>query len=332
MGTYYNGPKSDHFDGKHFFNPWNKRQNSWLALIRWRMTANPRPWPEHLVNEYSDVPPNSVQGPEIRVSFVGHATVLIQTQGVNILTDPIWSERAGPFNWLGPKRLTDPGISFEKLPKIDLVLISHNHYDHLDQNTIQKLWRRDKPLIVTPLGNDSIIHSNDSSIIVKTLDWGQSIKLNKEFEVYLEPAQHWSGRGFSDRDEALWGAFVIKTISGNIYFAGDTGYSDGETFRKAKAKFGRFRFAMLPIGSYEPRWFMRYGHMNPEEAVFAHQDLGRPYTLPMHFGTFRLSDESFHDPLKALDIAKRSHDIDERIQVLKVGQVWQVPEINSSIS
>ena len=171
MKRYYQGPKSDHFDGTKFFNPWSPFPLSFFDLLCWRLTAKPAPWPKHLENTMSDLPPDRVEGTELRVSFVGHDTVLIQTQGINILTDPIWSLRASPFSWAGPKRVCAPGIPFDKLPKIDLVLISHCHYDHLDLATIHKLWTRDKPRIITPLGNDTIIQLHNPAIHVETLDW-----------------------------------------------------------------------------------------------------------------------------------------------------------------
>lgn len=325
MSRYYKGPENDHFDGKEFFNPWFPFPLSMFDLLRWRMTAKPAPWPKHLENVMSDRPPDKIEGSDLRVSFVGHDTVLIQTQGLNILTDPIWSLRASPVSWAGPKRVSAPGIPFDRLPKIDLVLISHCHYDHLDLPTIQRLWSRDKPLIVTPLGNDAIIQLHDPSIRVETLDWHQWKAVNHQCAIHLEPLQHWSARTLWDRNHALWGAFVLITPSGTLYFAADTGYAGG-IFREARQKFGPFRLALLPIGAYKPRWFMHYGHMGPEEAVLAHQDLGGPYTMGIHFGTFHLSDESYEDPLQELDRSRRKHSVDEqRFRALRIGEAWDIP-------
>lgn len=324
--NYYKGPQSTHFDGTHFFNPWNPRQPSFQAFLRWKLTAAPKPWPEKVVHSLTDRPPLRVEGTQLRVSFVGHATVLIQTQGLNILTDPIWSDRASPFRWTKIKRICPPGIAFEHLPPIDLVLVSHNHYDHLNLETLQQLWQRDRPRILTPLGNDAIIQAYDPSIAVETLDWEQSLEIQQAMTAHLLPTQHWSARGLRDRDKALWGAFALKTPGGNIYFAGDTGYGQGEVFHHAKATCGPFRLALLPIGSYEPRWFMRYAHMNPREAVQAHLDLGRPYTIAIHFGTFRLADEGYDDPIKELTIEKASQQVaDERFRALTIGDYWEIP-------
>lgn len=321
---YYTGPKSDHFDGVHFFNPWNPFVQSFSNVMRWKMSSEPRPWPKQILNQYADEPPNKVGGDALRVCLVGHATLLIQTHSINILTDPIWSLRAGPFTWAGPKRVSNPGIAFDKLPKIDLVLVSHNHYDHLDINTLKKLWKRDRPCIVTPIGNDVIMHAVDPSMQVTTLDWHGATTIRKGVEVYLEPSQHWSGRTLTDRNQALWGAFVIDVCGTKIYFGGDTGYGDGHTFRNARKKFGSFSLAMLPIGAYEPRWFMSYAHMNPEEAVLACKDLGEPMSLAFHHQTFHLADEGYNDPSQVLSLALQKHQIpSHQFRVLQPGQVWQ---------
>lgn len=327
LKAYYKGPKSDHFDGLRFFNPWNPQMISFYKVLYWKMTSKRKHWPAKKKNQLVDIPPKGVEGNQLRVSFVGHSTMLIQTQGLNILTDPIWSDRASPFKYFGPVRYSDPGIVFENLPPIDLILISHNHYDHLDMHTIEKIWRKDRPRIITPLGNDSIIQSENPSIEVDTLDWHQAINVGKDVSIHLTPAQHWSARGFSDKNKALWGAFVISTPGGNIYFCGDSGYGDGDTFRGALKQFGSFRFAMLPIGAYEPRWFTEYAHMNPEEAVLAYKDLGEPYATAMHFLTFQLTDEGFDDPSRLLREACKKLGVNqERFHTLKLGESWMVPE------
>lgn len=317
---YYRGPLSDHFDGKRFFNPWSPALYTFTDLLRWRMTAKPAPWPKQIENTLTDKPPPRVEGSQLRISFVGHATVLIQTEGLNILTDPLWSLRASPFRWIGPKRVAPPGIPFESLPEIDLILISHCHYDHLDLPSILRLWKWDKPKIIAPLGNDAIIQRRFPAIAVETLDWHQSLAF-KNCALHLEPLQHWSARSLWDRNQALWGAFIIQTASGSIYFAADTGY--GPHFREAYQKFGPFRLAVLPIGAYEPRWFMQYAHMNPEEAVLAHRDLGSPYTLGIHYGTFHLSDESYDAPLNALKQASQTYSLNDGVfRTLKIGESW----------
>lgn len=324
--AYYKGPKSDHFDGIRFFNPWDPQTHSLYQLLRWKIRSIPKKWPTKKEAPRLQIPLERVEGNQLRITFVGHSTMLIQTQGLNIITDPIWSTRASPFKYLGPARYSNPGIPLEKLPPIDLILISHNHYDHLDINTIKKIWHRDRARIIAPLGNDAVIHLKAPSIPVETLDWYQKITIQNGVTIHLTPTQHWSARGFSDRNKALWGAFIISTTGGNIYFCGDSGYGNGEIFRKVHQLFGSFRFAMLPIGAFEPRWFMKYFHMNPEEAVLAYKDLGKPYAAAIHFKTFRLADEGFHDATRLLAEACVKYQIDpQKFRALQLGESWIVP-------
>ncbi len=325
MNPYYSGPKSDHFDGRRFFNPGRPPKPGFLSFLKWHLTSEWEPWPKRVTNTYSDKPPGWVDGERLRVSFVGHATTLIQTQGLNILTDPIWSERASPFQRFGPRRATDPGIAFDNLPQIDAVLITHNHYDHLDLPTLSRLWQRDRPRIIAPLGNGAIIRGHDPDIAVETFDWGEHVMLGLTVRVHLEKTHHWSARGIFDRQMALWASFVIETVDGSIYFVGDSGYGDGHHFCEAFEKHGPFRLAVLPIGAYEPRWFMAYSHMNPDEAVQAHIDLGSPPTLASHFGTFQLTNEGRDAPVEALHEARLKHDVSPgAFRALTAGEAWDV--------
>lgn len=326
FSSYYKGQKTEHFDGCRFHNPWKPFKHSWWDFFRWLATRSPKSWPASVENPRFDIPPQTVEGENLRVTFIGHSTVLIQTQGLNILTDPIWAEWPAPFKWKRSKRILKPGIHFENLPKIDAVLVSHNHYDHLDVVFIQKIWRRDQPVILAPLGNDAVIQSFDPTIAVETLDWEQSRTIHSRITIYLQPAQHWSARGAWDINKALWGAFVLETEGGNIYFAGDTGYGNGDLFRNAKKKFGHFRFALLPIGAYEPRWLTGYAHMDPEESVLAHMSLGEPLSMAIHFGTFRLSDEGYEDPIETLEAAMKKHRIPEsQFQAIRPGEFLNIP-------
>ena len=321
---YYTGEVSDHFNGKYFFNPGKPMDKGFLSFLKWQFTGEKGVWPRHVENAFKATPPAQVRGEELLVTYVGHATVLIQTQGLNILTDPVWSDRASPFSWIGPKRVHAPGVSWSDLPKIDIVLVSHNHYEHLDLNTLEKLWTRDKPRIITPLGNDTIIHKRHKDIKVEVYDWDDQISLKEGVILHLDPMHHWSARGVLDQNKALWAAFTLQTPAGNIYFVGDSGYGKGEDFKRARAKHGDYRFAILPMGAYAPRWFMAYGHMNPEEAVKAYEDLGKPYTLPSHYDVFHLADEGYGDALKALE-AGREKNPAEKFKPLQVGQMWQIP-------
>jgi len=318
-GPKYQGPVSDHFDGKHFSAPEPLPPKSWLDVWKWRLTARRMPWPQW-VNITPDKPPAQVEGSQLRVSFVNHATFLLQTEGLNILTDPIWSDRASPLSFIGPKRVTAPGIVWNDLPKIDLVLISHSHYDHLDIPTLKKLVARDNPQIIVPLGVDTIIRNHMPQAKVQAMDWGQEDDFSG-IAIHAEPTYHWSARSFWDRNETLWASYVIATPHGKIYFSGDTGYASGKVFREIGKKYGSIRFAMIGIGAYEPRWFMKPSHINPDEAVQVFQDIRAQHAVPMHWGTFQLSDEGRDQPVqdlyKALDTAKIPR---QKFQALDPGQ------------
>jgi L-ascorbate metabolism protein UlaG (beta-lactamase superfamily) len=323
---YYFGPKSDHFDGTRFFNPGKPRPHSFWDFLKWQMTASPRLWPDYVKNEFDDIPPSLVKGSELRVSWIGHVTFLLQTHGLNIITDPVYSERASPFSWAGPKRVHLPGIKLKNLPKIDIILISHNHYDHLDLATIQALWNRDHPRIIVPLGNDRIIKDFDNSIEVEAYDWGDTTPINQEVEVTLEPMHHWSARGVFDKDKALWAAFVVKTPSGNIYFVGDAGYGQGDNFTSLINKYKTFRLTLLPLGAFDPRWLMEYNHMNPQEAIQAWQLLNQPYAIPSHYLTFQLTDDGYDEAYNIFIAQAKKEKIDLNIfKPLKIGEHWFVP-------
>ena len=293
LNNYYKGPINDHFDGKQFYDPEAPYKKTFFDFLKWRITAKKTRWPSKIANVGFDNPPARIYGSDLRVSYIGHVTFLIQTAGLNILTDPVWSKRASPFEFVGPKRVIDPGIKFEDLPKIDLVWISHNHYDHLDLKTIDLLFQKHKPRIITPLGNDSIIKKYNSEILVEAYDLGDEILVADQVKFHLSPMQHWSARGLFDRNKALWAALTIETKSGNIYFVGDSGYGNGRYFKKDQEKFGNYRLALLPMGAYQPKWFMEYAHMSPEDMIKSHLDLGMPYTIPSHFDVFPLADDEW---------------------------------------
>jgi L-ascorbate metabolism protein UlaG (beta-lactamase superfamily) len=329
MSRYYHGPVSDHFDGERFFDPHGAPPKGRRDLLRWMVDRFWRgtraKWPTWAPSPYVDRPPARVEGAGLRVSYVGHASFLIQTAGLNILLDPVWSERASPFRRIGPKRVNDPGIAFADLPPIDAVLVSHGHYDHLDLATLSRLAAAHRPRIITPLGDNTVMRNGDPSIAAEAHDWDDRVELGAGVAVTLVPARHWSARNLSDRNESLWAAFVIETPAGRIYFVGDSAYGDGQHFRKARERHGPLRLAILPIGAYEPRWFMRDQHMNPAEAVRAFIDCGAELALGHHYGTFQLTDEAIDAPLialaEALEVAKIQG---EHFRTLRPGQVWQI--------
>jgi L-ascorbate metabolism protein UlaG (beta-lactamase superfamily) len=328
MSRYYTGPVSDHFDGKHFFDrqsaPLRGRREvlRWMVDSRWR--GERAKWPAWAPSPFADKPPQRVEGSNWRLSFVGHASWLIQTAGINILVDPVWSERASPFRFAGPKRVNDPGISFAELPPIDAVLVSHGHYDHLDVATLSRLAKAHRPRIIAPLGNDAIIRNYDRAIGAEAHDWHDRVELGNGVAVTLVPTRHWSARSLSDRNESLWASFALEAPGARVYLVQDSSYGDGGTFRQARERHGPFKLAILPIGAYEPRWFMADQHMNPAEAVQAFIDCGAETALGHHYGTFQLTDEAIEAPLVALAEALQSAGISaDRFRALRPGQVWE---------
>ena len=329
MSRYYDGPVSDHFDGERFFDPHGVPPRSrgdllrWFAERHWRGTK--AKWPAWAPSPYADHPPARVEGAAWRISYVGHASWLIQTAGFNILLDPIWSKRASPFRFLGPQRVNDPGIAFADLPPIDVVLVSHGHYDHLDLATLSRLAAAHRPRVITPLGDDAIMRNGDPAIAAEAYDWGDRVEIGAGVAVTLVATLHWSARNLSDRNMSLWASFVIDTPGGRIYFVGDSGYGDGRHFRSVSERHGPLRLALLPIGAYEPRWFMRDQHMNPAESVQAFIDCGAEFALGHHYGTFQLTDEPIDAPPVALAEALREAGIPaERFRTMRPGQVLQL--------
>ncbi|HVR83269.1 MAG TPA: MBL fold metallo-hydrolase, partial [Planctomycetota bacterium] len=235
---------------------------------------------------------------------MNHATVLLQMDGLNILTDPIWSYRCSPLSFIGPRRRRPPGLRFEDLPPIDVILISHNHYDHLDLPTLRSLAARDGPRILTGLGNREFLESRGIGKS-QDLDWWEDADLGPGVRLRAVPAQHFSGRGLRDRDGSLWMGFVITGGAGSVYFAGDTGF--GPHFQEIRNRCGPARLALLPIGAFQPEWFMSRVHLSPEEAIEAHRLLGAGTSMAIHFGTFQLADDGEDLPAERIRSALHVH-------------------------
>lgn len=312
----YDGPASDHFDGTRFRNL-EGVDHGFLAFLKWISNRERGVWQNWIESEPGPAPPERVAEGELRITWVNHATLLVQIDGVNILTDPVWSYRVSPVSWAGPRRHRAPGIRFEDLPPIDIVAVSHNHYDHMDVATLRRLVERNAPIIACGLGNGTFLQREGMSG-TKELDWWDSMEV-KGVTVTSVPARHFSARGPGDRDKALWTGFVFRGRSRSVYFAGDTGY--GSHFAEIGRRFGSIDVALLPIGAFRPRWFMSPVHIDPYEAIQAHRDLGASVSIPMHYGTFPLGDDAENEPLETLERALAETG-ETGFAVLEMGESW----------
>ena len=269
------------------------------------------------------------------VTWIGHATVLAQMGGLNILTDPILSDRASPVSFAGPRRLHPPGLSLAQLPRIDLVVISHDHYDHCDAPTLQALNSQPggPPLYLVPLGLKSWAAGFGIDNVVE-MDWWQSHRMGT-VEVVMTPVQHWSGRSLNDRLQTLWGGWAVFAPDAHLFFAGDTGYSPdfadiARRFAGRHAE-GGFDIALIPVGAYAPRWFMKEQHVDSDEAVRMHRDLGAKRSLGIHWGTFELTDEALDEPPRALAQAlARAGVVQDNFFLLALGQTRKLPRRGSA--
>jgi len=300
-------PPSDHFNGKTFFQPNGNSAGRIGDLLRWRLGHRPARWPRHV--PLAPQPPPPVPGAnEIVATWIGHATWLLQTTRGNFLTDPQFSACAGPLGRFGPRRTHEPGIAFEHLPRIDAVLLSHDHYDHCDEPSLRRLATGHDPLFVAPLRHHELLAGIGAQRIVE-LDWWQSHGISPEVTITLTPTQHWSNRLGTPRNHRLWGGFFLTfglgTAAGakRLWFLGDSGYH-ANFFPEISRRCGAPDLALIPIGAYEPRWFMAPMHLNPSEAVRVHREIGARRSLAMHWGTFQLTDEGRDEPVEALAAAR----------------------------
>jgi L-ascorbate metabolism protein UlaG (beta-lactamase superfamily) len=303
---------SDHCDGVRFFNPHAVAGRSRAEVIRWVATRERTAWPASVALTPQPPPPERVEPSQVAVTFIGHSTFLIRTATMALITDPVFTSHAGPFGRLGPRRVRPPAIALTDLPRVDLALLSHNHYDHLQPASIAALGKAE---IVTALGVGRYLRGTSPNI--RELDWWDSTEIGGA-TVAAVPAQHFSARTPWDSNLTLWCGFSAHVDGVTIYFAGDTGYSP--QFAAIGARFPRIDVALLPIGAYEPRWFMAPVHMSPDDAVRAHLDLGARLSIGMHFGTFQLTDEGIADPLRDLAAARAAHGVSpDEFRVLDFG-------------
>ena len=315
-------PPSDHYNGEIFFNPpstaprsaeapapTNRRRGGLIAILRWRFGGERKPWPPQPPDPKPAGDPHALPPQDTAaVTFIGHSTFLIRVGGLTIMTDPVFSERCSPVSWAGPKRARPPGRSFAELPRIDLLLVSHNHYDHMDLPSLRAIRRRDNPQVVTPLGN--AVHLAKAGLErVRELDWWQSTDLPQNIRVTATPARHFSARTLRDRNHSLWSGFMLEVAGRRLFFAGDSGA--GGHWAQIGQRLGAPNLALLPIGAYDPRSIMAPVHMNPPEAVAAHQALGATQSVGMHFGTFQLTSEPIDEPPAAMATARAEAGLPE---------------------
>ncbi len=318
-------PDSDHCSNGRFFTPGAPSQGGLKEMLEWLTHREKVAWRQWIESSWGPAPPQRLSGDELRVTFVNHATVLLQVGELNIITDPIWSERCSPVSFAGPRRHRRPGIRFEDLPPIDIVLLSHNHYDHMDLPTLRRLRRRDSPTVFCPLGVASRVRRLGYRSVVE-LDWWQSERF-RDVTLHCVPAQHFSARGPFDRNRSLWCGWHIESNAGGVLFAADTGF--GPHFAQIARRFSQPRLALLPIGAYRPRWFMGPVHMGPEEAIEAHTILDPAVSMPIHYGTFSLADDGETEPVDHLRALL--HDRPEQSwRILTEGEGWTLPTVSAA--
>ena len=322
----YQGPATDHFNGNIFYSYGSPATNAIAIgkrkpILKWILHRKRNKWLKRK-NTLDTTPIERVMGGELVVTFINHATVLIQTEGKNVLTDPIWSKRASPFHSVGPARFRAPGVKLENLPPIDVVLISHNHYDHLDLDTLKLLQKKCNPKIVVGLGNAEYLKERGIMNIVE-IDWWDRTPLADGVDIVCAPGQHFSSRTLSDRNNTLWCGYIIESKNGNIYFAGDTGY--GKFVETISARYKEFRLALLPIGAFRPQWFMGPVHISPDQAVQIHNELNVQTSVGIHFGTFQLADDMQDEPQARIsELVTLTQEKKTDFRVLDHGEVIHV--------
>lgn len=322
------GPGRPHHTPSGFTNPGLDAPRGFGDFLRWRVEAWGKgiPGPEAYHFPLADNDPAflAANGTETTLTWIGHATLLVQVAGRNVLTDPHFTERASPVSWSGPRRVVPPGLALEDLPPVDVVVISHDHYDALDEGSIRMLAAReggDRTVFVVPLGLERWLREWGAERVV-ALDWWESTEA-RGLSVTCVPARHWSKRTLLGRNRTLWAGWVVAAEGFRFVFLGDSGYAD--VFREIGARLGPFDLAAIPIGAYAPRWFMAPFHMNPEEAVRAHRDLRARRSVGIHWGTFVLTDEPLDEPPRRLAAAREAAGLDpEAFRVLAHGQTMRL--------
>lgn len=314
----YKGPKTNHFNGHRFKNPSGISAKGFSSVFKYVITRKRDKWtalknPHIATQKISDAPID-----EIRYTFINHSTYLLQLGDLNILTDPIFSDYCSPVPLPPMKRYRPPGVSLDLLPRIDLVLVTHNHYDHMDSWSINEITKRWNPDFITSLGNkDTLLKMGAEK--VEEMDWWDNYTY-RDITITATPANHFSSRGIFDRNTSLWCGFVLATAKKKIYFLGDSGYSD--IFKEIGTRLGPFDLSLIPIGAYMPRWFMGPIHISPEESVQVHIDLKSKKSGAMHFGTFALADDNPERAVRELTTAKKDRGVtDQEFAIIEEGRL-----------
>jgi L-ascorbate metabolism protein UlaG (beta-lactamase superfamily) len=328
---YFKG-ESPNMKNGHFYNSFEEQKpiiksserHKGKSFFHWVLNRKKtkKEWTEEDVSKYAKYEKYEKQErvENLEITYITHSSFLIQIAGINLITDPIWSKRASPFSFVGPKRYTKPAFEISELPTIDYILITHNHYDHLDLKTIKQIQKSSNAKVLTGLGVCKILKDNGIKNCEER-DWGGKFEI-AGLEVFFEKAKHWSKRTLFDANKSLWGSFIVKSLKFQIYIAGDTGY--GKHFEIIAKQYGSFDIALIPVGAYEPRYIMQYSHLNPEEAVMAHKDLKAKQSFGKHLKTFQLTDEGFNEPAEDLEKAKLKHGIKlEEFRILNFGEKWK---------
>ncbi len=324
-GPGWHGPVTDHFDGRQFFSPWHETDHTFWEVLKWRFTRRPGPWPHtHPEPAPLSAPPAPPASGEMTATFLGHACWLFQFPGFTLLTDPVWSHHCSPLPAAGTRRVRPPALTLDQLPRIDAVLLSHNHFDHLDVPTLLALEERFSPHLITGLGNRAFL-AKLGLTRASELDWWDTLRpARSALDLTFTPAQHWSHRGTAGKRTTLWGGFHLRHGGFTLYFAGDTGYAP--IFTPIHDRLGPPDLALLPIGAYLPRDFMRASHMDPADAVRAHRELHARQSLGFHFGTWALADEGMDTPLHDLATALTAADLPpEKFRAPTHGETLRLP-------
>lgn len=281
------------FDNVYPFPP-----KSFATAMKWRWSRNPAKWPVSRPLQHQPQVGQTLQGQQAAVTWIGHSSFLVEFENFRVLMDPVYSKALGPVSWLAPTRVVDPGLSLEKTPKVDLILLSHDHFDHMDLPTLEFFAKRDNPVVIAGKGNKPLLNETGFKNVVE-LEWWEKHVLSNDYEITFVPAQHWSTRSLFTRNMTLWGGFYFKAKGKMIYFVGDTGYHP-KLFKTIRERMGTPDFSFIPVGAYAPRDFMRDQHTDPGEAVDLHIDVNSKKSVGMHFGTFQLTDEPIDEPCELL--------------------------------